>query len=133
MKNVSEIIKNAIIEKLNDYKGITIYACDLAYKLFETENCNGSVHCSRYKATEFIKVNFDAFGQLVEYYEENMDMVLNPFLYPEKSEVIMYIEGASSMLSQCQIIEKNWNEEIELNGITIKKLTKQLKNKEISF
>ena len=40
--------------------------CDLAYTLFEGENADGSVLYNTYKAKEFIKENFDLFGDLNE-------------------------------------------------------------------
>ena len=78
-------LKADIIGKLSDYKGSSIYASELAYTLFEGENCNGSVFCNTWKTKEFIKENFDLFGELLEYWSDNVGETLNPFLEPENA------------------------------------------------
>ena len=125
-------LKNTIIDRLNDYAGGTYYGCDLYNTLFEGENVNGSVFCNTYKTKEFIKANFDLFGDLVEYVESNFDMTLNPFNEPEKAHVILLLEASQSILSQCKFIDENWNNEIELTDKVIKKLTKQINDLQIS-
>jgi len=119
-------LKKDIINKLNDYSGGIYYACDLAYTLFEGENANCSVFCNTYKTKEFIKANFDIFGDLVEYCKDNLDMTLNPFSEPEKAHVILLLESSQSLLSQLPTIDKNWNDKIELTPKMIKKLTKEI-------
>jgi hypothetical protein len=82
-------LKADIIDKLSDYKGSSIYAAELAYTLFEGENCSGSVFCNTWKTKEFIKENFDLFGELLEYWSDNVGETLNPFLEPEKCHVLV--------------------------------------------
>jgi len=122
-----DTIKSDIIERLNDYKGGAYYGCDLAYKLFEGENANGSVFCNTYKTVEFIKANFELFGELVEYCD-NMDMTLNPFTEPEKAHVILLLEASQSILSKCDFIDRNWNEQFELTETAIEEITEQVNN-----
>ncbi len=121
-----DTIKSDIIERLNDYKGGTYYGCDLAYKLFEGENANGSVFCNTYKTVEFIKSNFKLFGELVEYCKDNMDMTLNPFTEPEKAHVILLLEASQSILSKCDFINDNWNNQIELTEDNIQTIAEQV-------
>ena len=121
----SELIET-IISRLNDYKGTTNYMCDLSSILFESENVNGSVLYNTYQTKEFIKENFDLFGDLVEYVQDNMNMVLNPFSEPEKAHVWLLLEASQSILSKLQTIEKFWNDEKELTPKLIKQLTKEL-------
>ena len=128
---VSEF-KTTIKDKLQDYAGGTHYACDLAYTLFEGENANGSVLCNTYQTKEFIKANFDLFGDLVKYCEDNMDMVLNPMLEPEKAHVILLLESAQTILSKLPFIDENWNEQIELTDEVIQTLTEQLDDLELT-
>lgn len=54
------------------------------HHFFEGENANGSVLCNTYQTKEFIKENFELFGDLVQYCKDNWDMTLNPFSEPEK-------------------------------------------------
>ena len=122
----AELIET-IISRLNDYKGTTNYMCDLSSILFEYENIDGSVLYNTYKTKEFIKENFDLFGDLVEYVKDNMNMVLNPFSEPEKAHVILLIEASQSILSKLPTIDKFWNDKKELTPKLIKQLTKELK------
>ncbi len=121
----SELIET-IISRLNDYKGTTNYMCDLSSILFEGENINGSVLYNTYQTKEFIKENFNLFGDLVEYVKDNMNMVLNPFSEPEKAHVILLLEASQSILSKLHTIDKFWNDEKELTPKLIKQLTKEL-------
>ena len=124
-------LKNTIIDRLNDYSGGSYYGCDLSYALFEGENVNGSVLCNTWQTKEFIKANFDLFGDLVAHCKDNLDMVLNPFQEPEKAHVVLLLEASQSILSQCKLIDENWNNEIELTDKLIKKLTKQINDLQI--
>ena len=122
----SELIET-IISRLNDYKGTINYMCDLSSILFEGENADGSVLYSTYQTKEFIKENFDLFGDLVEYVKDNMDYTLNPFSEPEKAHVILLLEASQCILSKLPTIDKLWNDEKKLTPKLIKKLTKELK------
>ena len=119
-------MKSQIIDRLNDYKGGIYYGCDLAYKLFEGENANGSVFCNTYKTVEFIKANFELFGELVEYYQDNFSETLNPFTEPEKAHVILLLEASQSILSKCDFIDRNWNEQFELTETALEEITEQV-------
>ena len=126
----AELIET-IISRLNDYKGTTNYMCDLSSILFEGENADGSVLYNTYKTKEFIKENFDLFGDLVKYVKDNMNMVLNPFSEPEKAHVILLLEASQSILSKLPIIDNFWNDKKELTPKLIKRLTKELKELKI--
>ena len=121
----AELIET-IISRLNEYEGTKNYMCDLSSVLFESENTNGSVLYNTYLTKEFIKENFDLFGYLVEYVQDNMNMVLNPFSEPEKAHVILLLEASQSILSKLPTIDKFWNDEKELTPKLIKQLTKEL-------
>lgn len=119
-------LKADIVDKLNDYKGSSIYACDLGMTLFEGENVNGSVFCNTWKTKEFIKENFELFGKLIEHWDDMFGETLNPFSEPEKCHVVLLIESARSILAGCKLVEQKWDEKIELTPAVIKRLTKQV-------
>ena len=125
-KTFSAQLIETIISRLNEYEGTKNYMCDLSSVLFESENANGSVFCNTYKTKEFIKENFDLFGDLVEYVKDNMAYPLNPFSEPEKAHVWLLLEASRSILSKLPTIDKYWNEEKELTPNFIKQLTKEL-------
>ena len=132
MKKFTTELKETIIDRLNDYKNTTVYGCDLAYTLFESENVNGSVLCNTYLTKEFIKQNFDLFGDLVQYVENNIDVVLNPFKEPEKSHVWLVMEGGCSLLSRLDFMLNNWDNKFKLTDEVIKEITKQLRELNIN-
>lgn len=119
-------LRNTIIDRLNDYKGSNVYGSELAYTLFERENANGSVLCNTYRTKEFIKENFDLFGQLVDYVKDNMGMTLNPFNEPEKAHVWLLLEASQSLLSRCKTVDKFWNDEKEIDDELISSITEEL-------
>ena len=119
-------VKSLIIERLSDYANTTTYGCDLAYKLFEGENANGSVFCNTFKTVEFIKANYDLFGEFLEQYESNFGTMLNPFSEPEKCHVIFLLESASAVMSNCEFISENWNNKIQLTDEVINTITEQV-------
>lgn len=119
-------LKASIIDRLSDYQDTSEYGCDLAFKLFEGENANGTVLFSTAQTQDFVKENFELFGDLVNHVSFTMDMHLNPFLEPEKAHVILLLEAAQSVLSKLPTIDANWNNSIKLTAPIIKKLTKEI-------
>ena len=126
----SELIET-IISRLNEYEGTKNYMLDLSSILFESENADGSVLYNTYQTKEFIKENFDLFGDLVEYLKDNMNIVLNPFSEPEKAHVWLLLEASQAILSKLPTMEEFWNDEKELTPKLIKQLTKELKELKI--
>ena len=124
--NTINEIKADIISKLSDYAGNSYYGCDLSGTLFEGENANGSVLCNTYKTKEYIKDNFELFGELVEYWKDNVGETLNPFSEPERAHVIFLMEAAKSILAKCDLIDTNWNNQLELTEENIAILTEQI-------
>lgn len=125
-------LKNTIIERLNDYKGVEVYGSDLAYTLFEGENANGSVLCNTYETKEFIKNNFDLFADFSEYYTNNFGESLNIFAEPEKAHVILLLEASQIVLSNLDTIDEFWNDRKELTDELINEITKELNKLELT-
>ena len=129
-------IKNEIIEdlqeKLKDYEDTTIYGCDLAYTLFESYNIDGTITYNRYRAEMWIKNNWDNIGEVLEELKFQFDdsyfkdIVYDIWNNPERFMVIVYLEVASYLLSQCLFVDKKWNEEIVLTSDNIELISNQL-------
>ena len=125
--------KQDLIERLDYYRDCTVYACDLGYYLFQSENVDGTVLYSTYHTKEFIKKHFDLFGCLIEYFKDNLDMTLNPFTTPEKAHVCLCLELSYIIIRKLPYIEKNYDDEIILDKKTIKKLTKEINALELEY
>jgi len=62
----------------------------------------------------------------VEYYQDNFSETLNPFTEPEKAHVILLLEASQSILSKCDFIDRNWNEQFELTETALEEITEQV-------
>ena len=123
--------KNYIIDNIENWEGQKKYACDLGNYLTEGPNVDGSLTYSTYKAKEYIREWWDEAGEYWEYEKNNFgENIHNPFDNPEAYMVCMVIEGVNSILSRCQYIEDNWNEEITLDEATIKIIIEQVKEQD---
>lgn len=112
MQNYVDYIKEFIEETLPEYEGTCLYACDLGYKLTEKINTNGTATFNRAEAIKYIKEWFDEAAEVYNYQVENYgEACQNPFENPEAWMVCMIIEGVNSVLSQCSLIDEQWNEE----------------------
>ena len=127
MKTLRNYIIDETIYNLKEREGETVYACDLAYTVFESANVDGSYTYSTYKATQWVKKYFDSLGEIVDELKSNGIDAPNPFDEPEKFQVCILLEGAQYLLSQCETIDENWNDEIELTPKTIRKICKELR------
>lgn len=124
MKN--EVIKE-LIDRLYDYEGVSEYGCDLAYKLLESYNYDGTMTYSTAEAKKWIQNYFDEIGEVYEKLKgQGIIDNVNPFDEPEKFQVIIFMEASSYLIGKCNFIEKNWNNEITLNKKNIATIKKQL-------
>lgn len=117
--NFKEWLYEKIDTALFDYMGTSVYGSELAYKLFEGENVDGSVTYNTYEAKEFIKEYWDDAGEIAEYLKENLGMTVNPFDEPEKFHVCMLLEGASEILAESGFVNEHWNDEMEIDMYSI--------------
>lgn len=127
--NWKDLVKDLIIERLDNYKGGSYYLCDLSYILFESENIDGSFTYSTYWSKELIKKYWDDFNELYENYIFNYgETNFNLFDEPEKFVVIMLLEQASSLLSNYHnnFINKHWDDKIILNQRNINSIIKSM-------
>lgn len=139
MNALKNDIINRILDKLEDLRDCDekFYGCDLAYSLFESENVDGTATYSTYEAQEWIKEYFDEIGDVVEEIKFSLgaENIYNPFTQAEVFMVTIILEGASYILSQCELIDQNWNDEFVLTNENIDILINELNasNKTIEF
>lgn len=133
MENLKNELKNYVFKelkkKLYNYEDTSSYSCDLNYMLFEGENADGTYTYSTKDALDWIKEYWDDIGEVVEelkFQFGGMDYIPNVFERPEAFMVVIIIELAGYMLSQCPFINDNWNEEITLTKENIEKIINEL-------
>ena len=117
-----ELVIDLIRDKLDNYKDTSNYGCDLAYTLFEGENVDGSMTYSTYWSVELIRKYWDDFADIYQEFVDNTGSSLNPFDSDESFVVVMLLEEAQNILSQCKTIDDNWNDKFTLDEKTIKKI-----------
>lgn len=119
--------KEYLKEQLDEYEGETHYACDLGYILTEGINADGSFTYSRELAKDYLKEWWDEAGDYAEYEKFSFgEYEHNPFENPEAYTVCMVIQGICGLLSKCELIDSNWNDEIELTEDNICRLKDEI-------
>ena len=128
---LKEFMVEAITYKLADMEGQEVYGADLGYQVFDEANINGSYTCNAYKAKEWIKMFFDELGEVVDDIKSNLGdgSVPNPFDNPEAFQVVCMLELSSTLLGQCQTVDENWNNSMELTSETINQIIAELNTK----
>lgn len=134
MKNFNNYCRDFVIDNLSDYEGNTYYMCDLGSYITEGINVDGSATYNTEEAKKYIREWWEEAGEYHQYEKDNFGEVFhNPFENPEVYMVCMIIEGVRSLLSQCDIVDENWNDEVELTSEVIECILQQVKNKKVEW
>lgn len=133
---IKDFVKSEIIRKLEDFENYicddSVYACDLAYKLFENENIDGSFFYDTVQAKQWITEHFDDLSEIIEELQFQFDkdfcnkIILDFFNNPDCFIVVVVLEVASCLLGQCKYIDENWNDKITLTNDVIDIICQQL-------
>lgn len=134
MKTFNEYCQDFIQTELPEHEGRSFYMCDLGSYITEEINVNGSATFNRNKAKEYLKEWNDEAGDYWQYEKDNFgENFHNPFDNPEAYMVCMIIEGVRSLLSQCKVIDENWNDDIELTEEIITGILTEVKNYQVEW
>ena len=129
MKNFNELTVKLLEEELENYEGENITACELAWTLTQGYNVDGTITYNTQKSIDLIH---DYWWEIDDIYSEYIGQLgqceINIFERPEAFLTLMFIENANNLMAQCEIIESNWNENIELNRKNIEMIKKQLES-----
>ena len=128
METLKNFVIDAMIDRLNEMGDREIYGADIGYEIFDEANCNGSYTCSTIEAENFICKYFSEIGEVVEDIKSNLgaEFIPNCFLQSEKFQVVIMLEMSNSLCGQCEFVNSNWNNEIELTEENIKLIISQL-------
>ena len=78
-------------------------------------------------AKDYLKEWWDEAGDYAEYEKISFgEYEHNPFENPEAYTVCMVIQGICGLLSKCELIDSNWNDEIELTEDNICRLKDEI-------
>ena len=96
MLKLEKFVKEEIVERIENFEERTVYLQDLAYYIFENENCNGTYSYNRYDSIQWIKDYFEELDEVIEEYEDEFGYsVPNPFGEPARFQlvIILYISN----------------------------------------
>ena len=126
MNNLQKWIIGEMIEHLQEMEGQVVYGCDLGFRLFENENCNGSYTCNAYESSQWIKEYWDYLGEVVEDYEFDYgELPVNPFDNAEVFQIQIILHMASRLVTESDFVEKNWDAEIEFTSDIIQTIVSE--------
>lgn len=133
---IKDFVKSEIVRKLEDFENSicddSVYACDLAYKLFENENIDGSFFYDTVKAKKWLSEHFDDLSEIIEELQFQFDkdfcnkIMLDFFNNPDCFIVVVVLEVASYLLGQFKYIDENWDDKITLTNDVIDIICQQL-------
>lgn len=130
MENFKNLVIEELEQKLEDYEGANIYGADMSYTLLEQYNIDGTYTYNSYESKQMIKTYFDELGDVYDNYLFNFgkEASINVFEEPENFILLMLLEKANELLSDCEFINDNWNNNIELTEENIKTIKNQLES-----
>jgi len=116
----NEWLLDKISDALDDYIGIKIRGCDLAFKLFENEILYGSTINDADELREFINEYFEDAGKIIEWIKENRSKEL-PNLFDDLEEFYtnMLLIGAHTIIDDSAFICEQWTNKFELTKASI--------------
>lgn len=101
----------------------------MAWTLTQGYNVDGTI---TYNTQESVNLIFKYWWDIADIYNEYVGQLgqceINMFEQPEAFLTLMFIENANNLMTQCEIIESNWNENIELNRENIDTIKRQLES-----
>lgn len=121
--------KAFIKDELDNFEGIDVIGCDLAQELTMDANMNGSITFSTYQASLILKEWWDELEGINSRIYDELGFThddVDVFDTPEKYHVIAVIEGVSSILDGLEIIQENWDNNIELTRDVIDTIIEQI-------
>lgn len=110
-----------MIDALEGMEGRDGYVSDLAFTLFEAENIDGSMTCSRWKAEQWIAEHFHDLADVVEDMAADWGITPNPFSNPEvfMIQVVLYLAESLVYESDYLLRERDETDAITYDAETV--------------
>lgn len=130
----SDYCKEFVSDHIDGFIGQTFHASDFASELTMGINVDGSATYSTYHAMLYLQEWWSDCADYWNYEKDNFgENRWNPFENPEAYHVSMVIEGVQSLLSQCSVIEENWDDEIEITQEVVDSILSEIEDKVVEF
>lgn len=128
-----EKVKEYLINELENHSEVTVYACDLGIELTDGICRNGTVENSTVGTIEKMKDYWNEYGSVFAYMEDNYGKALNLFDNSGGFDAEAYCIIAGDILSNCDFIDENWDQEIRLDEETVKKIIYEIEEIEKDY
>ena len=117
-QSFNEIIRDKIFDWLDDNEGVSVYGGELASEITMDDNNDGAFILYKKNAENFIKKFWDEASETYDDHVANFgksdSFIPNPFSDPEKYTFFMEDWGVNNIISQVELVNDNWNDEMEL-------------------
>ena len=125
---------NVIKDNIHKWVDQEMYVTELAEKICERMNWDGSATYSTSEAQEYLKNWWDDCGDYIDYLNDNAINDFNPFNSPEKFMVWMVMDGVRILLNNAaDTTEIETCEEITITEEIINTLLEGIEYETISF
>lgn len=103
MNSLYKYVADMMVDKMELNLMRVFYVDELAFNLFESENIDGSITYSTYKAEQWIKEHFTEIGEI--YGDIEGIESVNPFAESENFMVWIVIWVADNIIQNCELFE----------------------------
>lgn len=117
LNDLEKDVLSRMIDNLDTLDGRDGYVSELAFTLFESENINGSMTYSTYKAEQWIAEHFHDLADVVKDMAADWDITPNPFSNPEVFMVQVVLYLAEQLVYTSDYLLRGRDEE-EIDAIT---------------
>ena len=117
LNDLEKDVLSRMIDNLDDLEGREGYVSELAFTLFESENIDGSMTYSTYKAEQWVAEHFHDLADVVEGMAADWDITPNPFNNPEVFMVQVVLYLAEQLVYESDYLLRGRDEE-EIDAIT---------------
>lgn len=118
-RDIYEWAKEFILDYIDEYEGLSTYGADLAYEITEVPNKNGVYEDD---AWGFITKHIQDAREEYDNQEDILGEAKNPLKDPDGFVVVWLIDAVGSILANIDIVDENWNNELELTKDVIKEI-----------
>lgn len=128
-KKFNDYCRDYILDHIHDYVGHSEYGSELGYTLTQGPNADGTLTYSTHEAMEYLRDWWWECSYFWDYEKSEFGSVMyNPFENPEAYMVCMVIEGVNDLLAQCESIDQNWYESVEITQEMADQICEEIMN-----
>lgn len=123
-----EQVKQYLLDEIDGYTDLKVYIDEIGYSFTQYLIVDGTVEYNKLATIKKMTENWEEYGAIFEYMEDNWGKAINPFDNPEAFDAQAYEIIASQILSDLQLNGTDEDDEITLTEEVINQIKKYIKN-----